>query len=87
MLVECGDCGWRFELSVRNEYRHRSEGRKPRCETCRRPPLVMSDEEREQFLVWWLYSSGLELEELVEIAVGLVGDDASSRGSALAISQ
>jgi hypothetical protein len=31
----------------------------------------MSEEEREQYLMWWLYSSGLEVDELHQIAVGL----------------
>jgi hypothetical protein len=33
----------------------------------------MTDEGREKFMFWWLYSSVLEVDELLEIAVGLGG--------------
>src|SRR5262245_16256690 len=71
VTVLCGGCGARFELSVRNEYEHRRRGRTPRCEVCRRPRAELGVEERERFRRWWLEESGLSLDELLEIAVGL----------------
>jgi hypothetical protein len=71
VTVTCGSCGYRFEISVRNEYGWRKSGREPRCETCRRPSLVMTDAERERYRKWWIQSSGLTERELYEIAIGL----------------
>jgi hypothetical protein len=31
----------------------------------------MTGAEREKYVAWWLYESGLEVDELVGIAVGL----------------
>jgi hypothetical protein len=69
--VECGDCGEHFDLSVRREYAHRLAGTSPKCMTCRRPATVMSEDEREAFVAWWLHESGPSVDELLEIAVGL----------------
>jgi hypothetical protein len=43
-------------------------GTSPKCVTCRRPATVMTDAEREKFVSWWLYDSGLDVDELIEIA-------------------
>ena len=56
--VACGECGERFQLSVRREYAHRSAGTTPKCATCRRPAVPMTE-------------SGLEVDELLDISVGL----------------
>lgn len=69
--VECGECGCTFELSVRNEYAWRKKGLQPRCQLCRRPVAELTAIEREKYVAWWLYESGLEVDELVGIAVGL----------------
>lgn len=69
--VSCSGCGERFPLSVRNEYRHRRAGTSPACRICRRPSLVLSDEERATYQAWWREESGLSARELHEIAVGL----------------
>jgi hypothetical protein len=60
-----------FDLSVRREYAHRRDGTTPLCLTCRRPPKPMKPEERERYRRWWLEKSGLSVNELREIAVGL----------------
>lgn len=73
--VECDSCGGRFLLSVRNEYRHRVAGTRPRCRTCRRPLVEMTPAERESYRRWWLEESGLSARELYEIAVGLGSPD------------
>ncbi len=39
--------------------------------TCRRPATVMTEAEREKFVAWWLYESGLSVDELLGIADGL----------------
>ena len=39
--------------------------------TCRRPATVMSEAEREKYVAWWLYESGLDVDELLGISVGL----------------
>ena len=39
--------------------------------TCRRPPVVMTEAEREKYVAWWLYESGLGVDELMGLAVGL----------------
>jgi hypothetical protein len=31
----------------------------------------MTAAEREKYVAWWLYESGLSVDELIEIAVGL----------------
>ena len=31
----------------------------------------MSEAEREKYVAWWLYGSGLNIDELIGIAVGL----------------
>ena len=69
--VTCGGCGERFELSVRREYQHRRDATTPKCLPCRRPAVAMSEAEREKYVAWWLYESGLDVDELVGIAVGL----------------
>src|SRR5688500_12135710 len=69
--VTCGGCGERFELSVRREYQHRRDGTEPKCLTCRRPAVAMSEAEREKYVAWWLYESALDVDELIEIAMGL----------------
>jgi hypothetical protein len=56
---------------VRREYAHRTAGTEPKCATCRRPASVMTEAEREKYVAWWLYESGLDVEELIGIAVGL----------------
>ena len=56
---------------VRREYEHRRDGTTPRCLTCRRPAVAMTEAEREKYVAWWLYESGLSVDELVGIAVGL----------------
>ena len=71
VTVVCDQCGDRFELSVRNEFRHRTEGTRPRCRMCRRPQKPMTDEERARYVDWWLTRSGLSLDELRELAVEL----------------
>jgi hypothetical protein len=43
--------------------------------TCRRPATVMTEAERETFVTWWLYKSGLSVDELLEIATMLVGPE------------
>ena len=40
--------------------------------TCRRPATVMSEAEREKYVAWWLYESGLDVDELIEMATMLV---------------
>jgi hypothetical protein len=60
-----------FQLSVRNAFRYRKEGRSPLCTLCRRPSLKMSDEGRADYIAWWIERSGLSRAELREIAVGL----------------
>ena len=70
--VTCGGCGERFELSVRREYQHRRDGTTPRCVTCRRPAVAMTEAEREKYVAWWLYESGLNVDELIEIGSRLV---------------
>ena len=44
----------------------------------------MSEAEREKYVAWWLYESGLQVGELIRIAMGLdeVTRDFSTRGSA-----
>jgi hypothetical protein len=32
---------------------------------------VLTDAEREEYVAWWLYESGLPVHELVEISLGL----------------
>jgi len=32
----------------------------------------MSEAEREKYVAWWLYESGLEADELIEIATAVV---------------
>lgn len=73
--VRCCECEHTFEVSARRERAYRAEGREPRCELCRRPGLVLSDQEREQFKRWWLEESGLSARSLYEIAVGLCRDE------------
>ena len=70
-MVRCDICGVRFLLSARNVRGWQRRGREPRCSHCRWPHPSMTDEEREKFMVWWLYSSGLDVEELLEAAVAL----------------
>jgi hypothetical protein len=38
---------------------------------CRRPVAELTAIEREKYVAWWLYESGLEVDELIGIAVGL----------------
>jgi hypothetical protein len=38
---------------------------------CRRPVAELTAIEREKYVEWWLYESGLEVDELLEMAVGL----------------
>jgi hypothetical protein len=70
-LVRCGECGERFTLSARRARAYRAEGQAPKCRQCRRPPIVLTEEERVRFRSWWLESSGLSQDELYEIAFGL----------------
>ena len=58
--------------SVRREYQHRRDGTEPKCLTCRRPAVATSEAEREKYVAWWLYESGLEVDKLVAIATTLV---------------
>ncbi len=55
----------------RREYQHRRDGTTPKCLTCRRPAVAMSEAEREKYVAWWLYESALSVDELIGIAVGL----------------
>ena len=71
--VTCVGCGDRFELSVRREYQHRRSGGNAECLTCRRPEVVMTEAEHEKYTAWWLYESGLDVDELIEIAMGFAG--------------
>ena len=57
---------------MRREYQHRRDGTEPKCLTCRRPAVAMSEAERERYVAWWLYESGLSVDELIEIATMLV---------------
>ena len=56
---------------MRREYQHRRDATEPKCLTCRRPAVAMTEAEREKYVAWWLYESGLEVDELMGIAVGL----------------
>ena len=56
---------------MRREYQHRRDGTTPKCVTCRRPAVAMNEAEREKFVASRLYESGLEVDELLAIAVGL----------------
>jgi hypothetical protein len=57
---------------VRREYQLRRDGTTPKCITCRRPAVPLTDAEREKYVAWWLYESGLSVEELIGITVGLM---------------
>ena len=57
---------------MRREYQHRRDGTTPKCVTCRRPAVAMSEAEREKYVAWWLYESGLEVDELIELATSLI---------------
>jgi hypothetical protein len=80
--VACGRCGCTFELSDRRERAHRTAGTSPKCMTCRRPPNPMTPAERERYLTWWLYESGLEVDELIEIATLLAENETWGRVAA-----
>ena len=41
----------------------------------------MTAAERERFVAWWLYSSGLEVDEVLEIATMLAGPPEQERGA------
>ena len=70
-------------LSQRRAGQYRAEGRSPKCETRRRPPIVMTAVERARFKRWWLEESGLSSGELRDIAIAVsasvepfgIGDD------------
>ena len=57
---------------MRREYQLRRDGTTPKCITCRRPAVPLTDAEREKYVAWWLYESGLSVEELIGITVGLM---------------
>jgi hypothetical protein len=59
--VRCGGCDERFELSVRNEYRARRDGRVPRCRDCRRPRVPPPV---DAYTYWLSRFSLSEIEEL-----------------------
>src|SRR5947209_439897 len=52
--VACADCGAGFELSVRNEYEHRSRGLPHRCRRCRHPKRAPSPAVLARMRAWWL---------------------------------
>jgi hypothetical protein len=60
-------------LSARREREHRRQGREPVCATCGRPPIELTDAERERYRQWWLEKSGLSPAELREIAAAFAG--------------
>jgi hypothetical protein len=69
-------------LSARREREHRRQGREPVCSLCRRPPIELTDAERERYVRWWVEKSGLSIEELREIATAIgAQNDAGSRAS------
>jgi hypothetical protein len=37
-----------------------------------RPPAAMTEAEREKYVTWWLYESGLDVDELIEMATMLL---------------
>ena len=70
--VVCGDCGGTFELSVRLGVPVPS--RRSGAALRGLPASESSDERgraREDYVAWWLYASGLSVDELLEIAAGL----------------
>ena len=71
LLLCCASCGERMTLSVRRAYEYRRRGTEPICRSCRRPPVVFTDGERERFVKWWRERSGLSERELREISLGL----------------
>ena len=50
----------------------RQRGQEPVCALCRQPERDVDDEERARMVRWWLEKSGLELDELLEIAKAIV---------------
>ena len=52
--VVCVDCGMDFEISARRARELRRRQAETRCSECRRPPVVLSDAEREELTAWWL---------------------------------
>jgi hypothetical protein len=60
VCVECDDCGAGFELSVRQEYQHRREGKPLRCRICRLPGTEISRERVEDAKRWWLAHYSLD---------------------------
>jgi hypothetical protein len=51
------------------KHEHRRKGKQDRCQDCRRPPIAMSEDERDEPIRWWLYESGLEVDDLLELAI------------------
>jgi hypothetical protein len=49
--VICAECRATYSLS-RPRAKH-YEHRPFRCEDCRRPPIELTDEERERYEAWW----------------------------------
>jgi hypothetical protein len=65
VLVVCGECGARFELSARNARAWRQRGEEPVCAECWNPPKPPDKETMERMRGWWL--SRYSIEELLEI--------------------
>jgi transposase len=66
-VVRCGDCGAGFELSTRNASRYRAEGTQPRCQDCRRAPVMLSERQRRRLESWWRQRFGEnELQEMAQ---------------------
>lgn len=66
--LACGDCGSRFDLSVRADRDRRRAGREPICRECRFVPIpVVTDD----LIAWW--AERLTPEEALPLAEGVFG--------------
>jgi hypothetical protein len=65
--VVCGSCGSRFTLSARNVNAARQRGQEPICGDCRHPRKPVDEATIRKLREWWLFESGLSLDELLEI--------------------
>jgi hypothetical protein len=50
---------------------HRQNRTTPTCHDCRNPRRELTPEQRARYQRWWVEQSGLDLDELLEIAAGL----------------
>jgi hypothetical protein len=65
VLVVCGECGARFQLSARNARERRRRRQSPICAECRNPSKPVDEATMERMRRWWL--ARYSIEELLEL--------------------